>query len=171
MRIEKKNFLKTIPTLSSFIIILFYTTIPSPLGLALNTPVVPLICFTCWTLIIKSNMTTSQAFLVGLFTDFCMGSGLGSHSLLFIICYLLSRLIYLRFDLNNIYKNFAAALTIILFYFFINTLFIYIYYEHFQSLKFFLFKFLVTITVYPCFYVLLMWLFRLSKLDKVYAEA
>ena len=170
VELEKKRFLKHLPLISSLLLILASTLLPAPKGYVLNVPMIPLLCLIGWSLTINSKLSMYEVFFIGIFSDLCFGTALGSTALLFLLCSFLLRVIYIRFDLNHFYKNLLASLVVIIFYYLLTFLFITIYYKTIPSTDYILFNILITGSSYPCFYVLFLWIFRSFKLDKAYEE-
>ena len=170
VELKKKKFSKYLPLISSVFIILASTLLPTPKGYALNVPMIPLLCLIGWSLTIYSKLSIYEVFFIGIFSDLCFGTELGSTALLFLLCSFLLRIIYKRFDINHFFKNLFASLVIIIFYYLLTFFFIIVYYKTIPSTEYILFNILITVSFYPCFYVLFLWIFRSFKLDKAYEE-
>ena len=157
---NKIFFIKKIPIISSLLLITVSYVIPVPVGYAFNLPFVPILCLIGWTLLISNYFGIINVFLLGIFSDLLSGSPLGSNALLFILIYIVVNFFIKKFSNNKLLSNFLLAGSAIVIFYILQLLFIIIYFGLLPDLNYFLFNLLLSIALYPTFYVILVWLHK-----------
>ena len=167
---KKEIFIKYIPFYLTIILASISSTIHPPHGYAMTFSFVPLICILFWSLVLGRYFGPIQFFLIGILTDFLMGTPIGSYLLLFSIMRFITLKVKERFQVTFFYENVLAATILILVFYLFNNLFLFIYYSKVIISDYFLLNIISTILLYPAFAVFFYWVCKTTSLEKYYAE-
>ena len=147
------------------------STIYPPNGYAMTFSFIPLICILFWSLVLGRYFGPLQFFFIGILTDLLMGTPIGSYLLLFAIMRFISFKVKEKFQIKLFYENVIAATILILVFYFLNNLFLFIYFSKFIVSEYFLLNIISTIFLYPAFAVFFTWLYKITSLEKYYVES
>tara|TARA_Y100001954_G_C15763859_1_gene580661 strand:- start:600 stop:1130 length:531 start_codon:yes stop_codon:yes gene_type:complete len=168
--LNKIFFLKRIPFIFIFLFSCITSTFYSPLGYALNMPSVPIICIVYWCLRLGNLFNSFEIFILGALTDIIMGTPFGSYPLLYLIISSISNYFKQKFSYSNFFSHILIAFIIIFFCdFFFNLALTFLNKEN-PALNFLFLNYLLTISLYPAFYIIFKWVYKIFKLEKYYVE-
>ena len=135
---KKVLFIKYIPLILTLLISFISSTIQPPQGYAMTFSFLPLICILFWSLVIGRLFGHIQIFFVGIITDLLMGTPPGSYLLLFSIIRFIALIVKEKFSIKKFYENILAASFLIIIFYFLNNLFLVIYYSKILTSDYFL---------------------------------
>ncbi len=168
--LKKDIFIKYIPFYMTIILSCISSTIYPPNGYAMTFSFIPLICILFWSLVLGRYFGPLQFFFIGIITDLLMGTPIGSYIFLFAIMRFISFKVKEKFQIKLFYENIIAATILILVFYLLNNLFLFVYYSKFIISEYFLLNIISTIFLYPAFAVFFTWLYKITSLEKYYAE-
>merc|ERR1711991_143202 len=99
-----------------------------------------------------------------------MGTPIGSYLLLFTIIRYVSFKVREKFQIILFHENIIAATVLILVFYFLNSLFFFVYYSKFIASEHFLLNIVSTIFLYPGFAVFFNWIYKITSLEKYYVK-
>ena len=169
--LKKDIYIKYIPFHMTIILSGISSTIHPPNGYAMTFSFIPLICILFWSLVLGRYFGPLQFFFIGILTDLLMGTPIGSYLLLFAIMRFISFKVKEKFQIKLFYENVIAATILILVFYFLNNLFLFIYFSKFIVSEYFLLNIISTIFLYPAFAVFFTWLYKITSLEKYYVES
>ena len=168
--INKAFIYRKIPFFSVLIFNSISATINVPAGFALNTPAISIISIVFWTLHLGKYFNKYDIFFLGLLNDIFIGTPLGSFSLIYILISLLANYLKYKTTGMNIIFHFLIAFFIILTSDIIFNITLIIFNQQIPSLSYMFFKYLLTISLYPAFFIIFRWIYDIIKLKNYYAE-
>ena len=168
--LKKRDLYKVYSFLHNYFISFISSTIVPPHGYAMTFSFIPLICILFWSLVLGRLFGTIQFLFIGIITDFLMGTPTGSYLLLFTIIRYISFKVRERFKLKFFYENILAATFLILVFYFLNNLFLFIYYSKIIISEHFMLNIILTIFLYPAFAVFFYWIYKVTSLEKYYVK-
>ena len=169
--LKKDIFIKYIPFYMTIILSSISSTIYPPNGYAMTFSFVPLICILFWSLVLGRYFGPLQFFIIGIVTDLLMGTPIGSYLLLFTIIRYVSFKVREKFQITLFHENIIAATVLILVFYFLNSLFFFVYHSKFIASEHFFLNIVSTIFLYPAFAVFFTWLYKITSLEKYYVES
>jgi len=168
--INKVFIYKRIPFFSVLIFNCMFATINVPTGFALNMPAISIISIVFWTLHLGKYFNKYDIFFLGILNDCLVGTPLGSSSLIYILISLLASYLKYKTAGMNIIFHFLIGFFIILTSDIIFNITLIILNQQIPSLSYMFFKYLLTISLYPAFFIIFRWIYDITKLKKYYAE-
>ena len=169
--LKKESFIKYTPFYLTILLLFISSTIFPPQGYAMTFSFIPLICILFWCLVLGRLFGPVQFFFVGIITDFLMGTPIGSYLLLFSLIRYFTLKVREKFNIKLFYENILAATFLIILFYFLNNLFLLIYYSKIIVSEFFLLNIISTIFLYPAIAVFFYWVCKVTSLEKYYVEA
>ena len=167
---KKETYIKYIPFYITILFVCISSTIHPPHGYAMTFSFIPLICILFWSLVLCRLFGTIQLLFIGIITDFLMGTPIGSYLLLFSIIRFIAFKVREKFKLQLFYEHILAATFLILVFYFLNNLFLFIYYSKIILSEYFILNIILTIFLYPVFAVFFYWIYKITSLEKYYAK-
>ena len=168
---KKENFIKYTPFYLTILLLFISSTIFPPQGYAMTFSFIPLICILFWCLVLGRLFGPVQFFFVGIITDFLMGTPIGSYLFLFSLIRYFTLKVREKFNIKLFYENILAATFLIILFYFLNNLFLLIYYSKIIVSEFFILNIISTIFLYPAIAVFFYWVYKITSLEKYYVEA
>ena len=168
--INKAFIYRKIPFFLCFIFNLMAATINVPTGFALNIPAISIISIVFWILHLGKYFNKYDIFFLGILNDVLVGTPLGSFSLIYILISLLANYLKYKTDGMNIIFHFLIAFFIILTLDISFNIALIILNQQIPSLSYIFFKYLLTISLYPAFFIIFRWIYDIIKLKNYYAE-
>ena len=160
-----KYFLKTIPLVTSFFLIILNNSIPPPPGYGFVIPSISIVCLIYWSLKKISDFNVLDAAIIGLLSDFIIGTPIGSSVLLFIFTRTFLLWLCSRIDKNNSLINSVIIFLSISFYYFFSYIFIILYFNKQPVIKNYLMGYILTLFLYPLVSIIFNWLMKLKFLQ------
>ncbi len=168
--INKAFIYRKIPFFSVLIFNFMSATISVPAGFALNIPAISIISIVFWILHLGTHFNKYDIFFLGILNDILVGTPLGSFSLIYILISLLANYLKYKTTGRNSIFHFLIAFFIILTSDIIFNITLIILNQQMPSLSYILFNYLLTISLYPAFFIIFRWIYDITKLKKYYAE-
>ncbi|MEC8099707.1 MAG: hypothetical protein VX089_00680, partial [Pseudomonadota bacterium] len=125
------------------------STISPPSGFAMTISSVPVICIVYWLIILGKQLGVFQLFIISIYTDFLMGTPVGSYLLLFSMLRFITIVVRNKFEIDTFFKNILAAIILIIAFYVCNIFFFMIYHSKLLLTDFYILNMLATIFLYP----------------------
>lgn len=149
-----------------FLIVINSVLLP-PSGFSFLTPCFPIVAIIYWVINKANSMNDYHFFLIGLLNDFFLGTPLGSSSIFYFIVKISLDFIESRFKENNIINYLGKFIFGITIYYFSIYIFMIIYFRNYPSITYLLMSYLLTLFTFPIINVILNWIERKYKQDKI----